>query len=141
MVFGEILAGFIATAVMTIVMVYLGPMMGMMPKNWNIITDGLGGMMNRMMGVSKSMGWLAHFTVGTILHPFVFALIWQLIFSSLLGGASFYVYVLVFAVMMIMMFPMLGVPSDFKSKMMMGVIVVHLIYAVTYIYTLPLFNF
>lgn len=141
MVFGEILAGFIATAVMTIVMVYLGPMMGLMPKNWNMITDGLGGMMNKMMGVSKSMGWLAHFIVGSILHPYVFVLVWQLIFSGLLGGASFYVYVLVFAVMMIMMFPMLGVPNDFKSKMMMGVILVHLIYAVTYIYTAPLFNF
>ena len=139
MVFGEILAGFIATAVMTVVMVYLAPMMKMMPKDWNMITDGLGGMMNKMMGVPKTMGWVAHFMVGMIIHPYLYGFV-AFIFTFA-GVYGFYVYVLIFAVMMIMMFPMLGIPEDFKTMMMMGVIIVHLIYGATYLLAIQYFAF
>ena len=143
MILGSIIAGLFATAIMTLVMLYVGPMMGLMPSDWNMITDGLGGMINKMMGLTKSMGWIAHFMVGSLIHPLVYDYIWTSIFGSILVNIwlSFSIYALVFAAIMIMMFPMLGIPSDYKSKMRMGVIVVHIVYALSFVYLVGIFNF
>ncbi|OLS21058.1 MAG: hypothetical protein HeimC2_33300 [Candidatus Heimdallarchaeota archaeon LC_2] len=122
----EYLAGFVGTVVMTM-MILFGDRMGLMPpqSQYRLIVDGMGGKMNEMMGVPKEMAWAVHFGIGTILHP-------VLIDILDLSFASEIVYALVFAGVMIMMLSFMGAPSEWKSKMSMGIIMAHLAYVIIF---------
>lgn len=95
------IAGFVATVVLSILMV-LKAMMGLMP-DLNVVA-----MLSKMMGSPPVMGWLAHFVVGTIAWGGLFALIHEKI-----PGGALWVKGVVFAVgawlaMMIVVMPMAG---------------------------------
>ncbi|RMF08675.1 MAG: DUF2938 family protein [Alphaproteobacteria bacterium] len=67
-----IIAGLIATAVLSVLMLLKG-MMGMMP-DLNVIQ-----MLAGMMGRGALMGWIAHFTIGAI---------YGLVFAQIAGGGT-----------------------------------------------------
>lgn len=115
-----ILAGVIGTAVMTVMSVFIAPMMGMPPMNPAEMLAG-------QMGGNMMMGWAAHFMVGIIL-----AVIYALVANRLPGpvvvrGAVFGVapWLMAQAVMM----PMMGM-GMFSGSMTMagGSLVGHLLY-------------
>ena len=68
-----IVAGLAGTAVMTALML-MAPMMGMPPMN-------IGKMLGSMMGGITTLGWVAHFMIGTVL-----AVIYAALFASRLPG-------------------------------------------------------
>ncbi len=95
------LAGFIATAVLSMVML-MKSAMGLMP-NLSIIA-----MMAGMMGGSQATAWIVHFLIGTVLWGVVFA--WL---DPHLPGAHHWTRGIVFGIgawllMMIVMMPMAG---------------------------------
>lgn len=63
-----VLAGFVATVVLSALMVMKG-MMGMMPE-LNVIT-----MLGSMTGGGAVMGWISHFVIGTILWGVLYVLV------------------------------------------------------------------
>ncbi len=97
-----IVGGFIGTVVMTMMILY-GYMMSLMPKDWNMIIDGMGKKMNDMMGVPASMAWAVHFLIGTIIHPFVYDSVWVGALGLNLGPyINEIVYAIIFAIIMVM---------------------------------------
>lgn len=95
------IAGFVATVVLSVLMVFKA-MMGLMP-DLNVIA-----MLSRMMGSPPVMGWVAHFVIGTIAWGGLFALLHEKI-----PGNTLWVKGIVFAVgawllMMIVVMPMAG---------------------------------
>lgn len=127
-----IVGGFVGTIIMTMMILY-GYMMSLMPKDWNMIVDGMGKKMNEMMGVPASMAWVVHFMIGTIIHPLTYDNVWVGILG-LSFGAYFneIIYALIFAVMMILMLGFLGAPKEWRGKMAIGIIMAHIIYAVIF---------
>lgn len=100
-VFEGMLAGFIATAVLSGLMVMKG-LMGVMPEL--DIARMLGG----MMGQGPAAGWVAHFAIGTVAWGGLFAVL----FSLIPGGAP-WIKGAVFGLaawllMMVMVMPMAG---------------------------------
>jgi hypothetical protein len=96
-----LLAGFVATVVLSALMVVKG-MMGVMPEL------DVAAMIGMMMGVSVAVGWVVHFMIGTIVWGGGFALLYELI-----PGGSAVVKGIVFGVaawlgMMIIVMPMAG---------------------------------
>ena len=125
-----IIGGFLGTIVMTMMILY-GSKMNLMPSGWNMLTDGLGGMMNNMMGVSPNMAYMVHFLIGTVVHPLTYNYIWVDALGVDLGSyINEIVYALIFAVMMIGMLPMLKAPDGWTSKIAMGIIMAHIVYAI-----------
>lgn len=122
----EFLAGFVGTVVMTM-MILFGDKMGLMPpqSQYRLIVDGMGGKMNDMMGVPKEMAWIVHFGIGTIAHPLLIDIL-DLSFVTEIA------YALVFAFAMIMMLDFMGAPSEWKSKMTMGIIMAHVVYVIVF---------
>ncbi|MEC5325340.1 DUF6789 family protein [Aurantimonas sp. A3-2-R12] len=95
------LAGFIATAVLSVMMVAKG-IMGVMPEL------DVAAMLSMMMGAPVIVGWLAHFMIGTLAWGGGFAILYEAI-----PGGSAVVKGIVFGVaawlaMMIMVMPMAG---------------------------------
>ena len=96
-----ILAGFVATVVLSVLML-MKAMMGIMPDL------DIAQMLGSMMGTGPAMGWVGHFFIGTVL--------WGLLFSFLaphLPGSSNWQRGIVFGlgawlIMMIMVMPMAG---------------------------------
>ncbi len=129
-ILGLIVGGFVGTVVMTMMILY-GYMMSLMPKDWNMIVDGMGKKMNEMMGVAPSMAWFVHFMIGTIIHPVVYQYLWV---DTLHIGLGVYineiVYAIIFAIMMVMMLGFLGAPNGWRVKMSIGIIMAHIVYAV-----------
>ncbi len=123
----EYLAGFVGTVVMTM-MILFGDKMGLMPpqSQYRLIVDGMGGKMNEMMGVPKEMAWAAHFAIGTIVHPLLIDIL-------ALSAALEFLYALVFAGAMIMMLDFMGAPSEWKSKMSMGIVMAHVVYVIVFL--------
>ncbi len=121
--------GLVGTIIMTMMILY-GYMMKMMPENWNMITDGLGAMMNKMVGLPNSMGWLMHFMIGVIIHPLLFEYVWVGTFGITLGGAilNAVVFAMIFALMMIVMSTMMEIPEFSRMMMAIGIIMAHLVY-------------
>jgi uncharacterized membrane protein YagU involved in acid resistance len=115
-----ILAGVIGTAVMTVVGLYVAPLMGIPPMN---PADMLAG----AMGGSMVLGWLGHFMIGIIL-----AVIYALVSGALPGppvvrGALY--GLAPFLVAMIVVMPMMGMPLfGGSAAMAMGSLIGHLVY-------------
>jgi len=97
-----LVAGFVATVVLSAMMIAKG-MMGVMPE-LDVIA-----MLSMMMGAPAAMGWLAHFMIGTIAWGGGFAVLYALIpgGTALLKGIVF--GVAAWLGMMIMVMPMAGV--------------------------------
>ncbi len=123
----SILAGVLATAVMTVFML-LAPMMGFPKMN-------PADMMSGMLGVSPIVGWIMHFMIGII-----FAAVYVYLFNprvhihSRAGKGMVYgIVVFVFAqVMMFLMSKMMPMPSnsmkDDMVLMMIGSLIGHLVF-------------
>jgi len=95
------LAGFVATIVLSAMMIAKG-MMGVMPE-LDVIA-----MLSMMMGAPAALGWLAHFMIGTIAWGGGFAVLYALI-----PGGTALVKGIVFCIaawlgMMIVVMPMAG---------------------------------
>jgi hypothetical protein len=96
-----LVAGFVATVVLSALMVAKG-MMGLMPEL------DIAAMIGTMMGASVAVGWIVHFMIGTIAWGGGFALLYELI-----PGGSAVVKGILFGVaawlgMMILVMPMAG---------------------------------
>ncbi|RMG26353.1 MAG: hypothetical protein D6732_21385 [Methanobacteriota archaeon] len=125
-----IVGGFIGTVVMTMMILY-GYMMSLMPKDWNMIIDGMGKKMNDMMGVPASMAWGVHFLIGTIIHPLVYDSVWVGALGLNLGPyINEIIYAIIFAIIMIMMLGFLEAPREWRGKMAIGIIMAHIVYAI-----------
>jgi uncharacterized membrane protein YagU involved in acid resistance len=100
------IAGFSATVVLSVLMM-MKSAMDIMPQ-LDIISM-LGTMAQNIMGMGgASVGWLAHFLVGTVLWGFLFALLYPNLPGSnaVTKGATF--GVLAWLMMMIVVMPMAG---------------------------------
>lgn len=125
-----IVGGFVGTVVMTMMILY-GYMMQLMPKDWNMIIDGMGKKMNEMMGVPATMAWVVHFAIGTLIHPYFYDLVWVGALGITLGAyINEIVYALIFAIVMIIMLGFLEAPSEWRGRMSIGIIMAHIVYAV-----------
>lgn len=96
-----IIAGLVATIVLSVLMVLKG-MMGIMPE-LNVIA-----MLAGQMGGSTMMGWVAHFVVGAIIYGLAFANL-----RGMLPGGSNLVKGIVLGIigwlmMMVVVMPMMG---------------------------------
>lgn len=113
-------AGVVGTAVMTMVGLWVAPLMGMPPMNPAEMLAG-------PMGGSMIMGWLGHFMIGTVL-----AIIYALVAKWLPGppalrGALYGVAPFLLAQIVVM--PMMGMPVFSGSvEMAMGSLIGHLVY-------------
>ncbi len=119
-----IVAGVVATATMTVLMM-MGPMMGMPEMN-------IGKMLGGFMGIGDSLGWVAHFMIGTVL-----GFIYVYVFLSKLPGAPWLkgaIYGLIpWLVSQVMVNPMMGAgvfASNMPDPMMMvmGSLMGHVVY-------------
>ncbi len=112
--------GFAGTVAMTMVGVWIAPMMGLAPMNPAT-------MLAAAMGGSAILGWLAHFMIGVTL-----AFAYSLVSAKLPGsypvrGALFAIAPWLLAQLVVM--PMMGMPLFSGSMMMaMGSLVGHLVY-------------
>ncbi len=119
-----ILAGFIATLAMTMVM-YVAPMMGMPKMD---IAAMLGSMMSKQMPAPMSGGWLMgmmmHFVNGTIIFPLIYAyLLYPLLPGSpLLKGVVWGLILWLLSQMMVMPMMGMGVFSSNAPQAMMNVV-------------------
>ena len=120
------LGALVGTIVMTMMILY-GYKMGMMKPGFNMITDGLGKMMNDKMGIPVVMGWVVHLMIGIGIHPTLHQLVWVDAFG-LDGVVLAIVFALIFAMMMIAMLPMLGVEKEWRMKTSMGIVMAHIAY-------------
>lgn len=121
-----ILAGLVATAAMTMLML-VGPMMGM-PKM------PIGNMLAAFMGIPVVLGWVAHFMIGTVLAIIYSAVIVErLPGAAVARGALFSLIPWLLA--QVMVNPMMGAgffASNTPAPMMMvmGSLLGHLVYGV-----------
>jgi len=121
-----ILAGLVATIVLSVLMVLKG-MMGMMPE-LNVIA-----MLAGQMGGSTLMGWVAHFVIGAIIYGLAFANL-----RGVLPGGSDPVKGIVLGIvgwliMMIAVMPMMGAGMFAMNMGMMATVatlVLHIIFGV-----------
>lgn len=99
--FNGILAGFVATIVLSVLMV-LKSMMGVMPQ-LDVIA-----MLGSMMGTGAAMGWVAHFVIGAVLWGGAFALLYDRIpgSSAVIRGIVF--GIAAWVIMMVAVMPMAG---------------------------------
>lgn len=119
-----IIAGLVATIVLSILMVLKGRM-GMMPE-LNVIK-----MLAGQMGGSLAMGWIAHFVIGAILYGLAFANL-----RGTLPGGSDVVKGIVLGIvgwliMMIVVMPMMGAGLFAMNMGMMATVatlVLHIIF-------------
>lgn len=119
-----IVAGLVATIVLSILMVLKG-MMGMMPE-LNVIA-----MLAGQMGGSTMMGWVAHFVIGAIIYGLAFANL-----RGVLPGGSDAVKGIVLGIvgwliMMIAVMPMMGAGLFAMGMGMMATVatlVLHIIF-------------
>ena len=96
------LAGFVATAVMSVFMV-MKTMMGVMPEL------DIAAMLAKMMGAPDTpiIGWVGHFMIGTVGYGIVFALLAGKLPGSLVVQGTI-VGMLGWLAMMVMVMPMAG---------------------------------
>jgi hypothetical protein len=113
-------AGMIGTAVMTVVGLYVVPIMGLPPMNPAVMLAGA-------MGGSLALGWMAHFMIGVTL-----AAGYALVGGALPGpgfvrGALYGIAPFLMAQIVVM--PMMGMPVfSGSAAMAMGSLVGHLVY-------------
>ena len=118
------LAGFVATAVLSAMMVAKG-MMGVMPE-LDVVA-----MLGMMMGAPAIIGWLAHFMIGTLAWGGGFAVLYGVIpgGSALIKGIVF--GVAAWLAMMIMVMPMAGAGlfgMNFGVMAPMMTLVLHIVF-------------
>ncbi|PKQ13290.1 MAG: hypothetical protein CVT70_04785 [Alphaproteobacteria bacterium HGW-Alphaproteobacteria-1] len=119
-----LLAGFIATVVLSLLMIGKA-MMGVMPE-LDVIA-----MLSGMMGMPSAMGWVVHFVIGTIAWGGGFALLY-----SAIPGGSAVIKGIVFGIaawlmMMIAVMPMAGAGvfgMNFGMMAPMMTLVLHIIF-------------
>lgn len=123
-----LLAGIVATIVMTIVM-FMAPLMGL-PKM------DAAEMLSMTMGFHIIVGWVMHFMIGVIFalsYTFIFSKLLLKISNKILNGAIFGMIVFVFAqIAMAMMGLVFTMPkmSGNMTLMMLGSIIGHLVYGI-----------
>ncbi|MFO8127185.1 DUF6789 family protein [Yoonia sp.] len=100
-IFAGLIAGFIATVVLSAMMVIKG-LMGLMPEL------DIAAMIGMMMGASVMVGWIVHFMIGTIAWGGGFALLYDMIpgDNAVVKGIGF--GVAAWFGMMIIVMPMAG---------------------------------
>jgi hypothetical protein len=115
-----VLAGILGTIIMTLVGVWLAPMMGMPPMNpAEMLAGAMGGVM--------ILGWAGHFMIGAILAVIYATVAPWLPGPPVLRGALF--GIAPFLVAQVVVLPMMGMPFFSGSMTMaMGSLVGHLIY-------------
>lgn len=117
-----ILAGLLGTVAMTIVAMWVAPMMGMPPMN-------PAGMLAKAMGNNEIFGWIGHFMMGTILALIYAAIQKCLPGPSAIRGALYSIAPWLLA--QIVVVPMMGMPFFMGSmKMAIGSLIGHLVYGV-----------
>ncbi|MBK5097374.1 MAG: hypothetical protein JJE01_06300 [Gemmatimonadetes bacterium] len=115
-----VIAGMIGTAVMTIVGLWVAPLMGMPAMNPAQMLAGA-------MGGSLVLGWIAHFMIGTILAVCYAVAAPFLPGAPALRGALYGIAPFLMAQIIVM--PMMGMPLFSGSAVMaMGSLVGHLVY-------------
>jgi uncharacterized membrane protein YagU involved in acid resistance len=115
-----VLAGVIATAVMTVVGLWVAPLMGMPAMN-------PAEMLAMNMGGISALGWIAHFSIGTILALIYAAVARRIPGPPALRGALY--GIAPFLVAQIVVMPMMGMPLfSGSAAMALGSLVGHLIY-------------
>lgn len=95
------IAGFVATLVLSVLM-FLKSMMGVMP-GLDVIM-----MLSQMMGSPSSMGWIAHFMIGTVVWGIGFAVLYDVIPGGSAVMKSIVFGVAAWLIMMIVVMPMAG---------------------------------
>ena len=114
------MAGMIGTVVMTVVGLFVAPMMGMPPMNPAEMLAG-------QMGGNMAIGWVAHFMIGVILAVIFAQVGGALPGSAIVRGALFGIAPWLLAQVAVM--PMMGMPLFSGSmSMAMGSLVGHLVY-------------
>lgn len=115
-----VLAGILGTVVMTVVGLWIAPLMGIPPMNPAAMLAGA-------MGGSLLFGWLGHFMIGTVLALIYAAVSPMLPGPPVLRGALY--GVAPFLLAQIAVIPMMGMPIFSGSAVIaMGSLVGHLIY-------------
>jgi uncharacterized membrane protein YagU involved in acid resistance len=115
-----ITGGILGTTVMTVVGIWVAPLIGIPPMNPAVMLAGV-------MGGVLAAGWIAHFAIGTVL-----ALIYGVVAPSLPGpppfrGALYGIAPFLMAQMVVM--PVMGMPFFSGSlPMVMGSLIGHLVY-------------
>lgn len=123
------LAGLIATVVLSVLMVIKG-MMGMMP-DVNVIK-----MLAGQMNSSASMGWVAHFMIGVIGYGIIYAVLFANKTTNKNVQNGILLAVIGWLLMMVVLMPMMGA-GLFGLQMPSGVMVpvatfiLHLIFGAT----------
>ncbi len=122
--FGKaVLAGIVGTIAMTLVGLYVAPIMGMPAMNPAAMLAG-------PMGGSMALGWVGHFMIGIILAVIYAAVAGNLPGSGALRGAIYGIAPWLMAQLIVM--PMMGMPVFSGSMMMaMGSLIGHLVYGAT----------
>jgi hypothetical protein len=124
----SLIAGIIATAVMTFIM-FVAPLMGMPKMN-------PAAMLSRMMGMPILVGWLAHFMIGVIFAAtYVYFLNSKIrIANKIVKGMVFGFIVFIFAqIAMAVMGALIGElpePEGSMIMMMIGSIMGHLVFGI-----------
>jgi uncharacterized membrane protein YagU involved in acid resistance len=115
-----VLAGIIATAVMTAVGLWIAPLMGMPRMNpAEMLAMNMGGIL--------ALGWVAHFAIGTTLALIYAAVAHRIPGHPALRGALYGIAPFLLAQVVVM--PMMGMPFfSGSAAMAMGSLVGHLIY-------------
>lgn len=94
-------AGFVATLVLSVLMVAKG-MMGLMP-DLNVIK-----MLGQMSGGGPTMGWIGHFVIGTVFWGIGYAVLYHWIPGSAPWVKGLLFGIAAWLLMMIMVMPMAG---------------------------------
>ena len=115
-----IIAGVIATAIMTVVGLIVAPMMGIPRMN-------PAEMLAMQMGGVLAIGWIAHFMIGTI-HAVIYAAVARFIPGPPAARGALY-GIAPFLLAQIVVMPMMGMPVfSGSASLAMGSLIGHLIY-------------
>ncbi len=95
------IAGFVATIVLSVLMIAKG-MMGLMP-DVNVIA-----MLASKMGGQMDMGWLAHFMIGTFIYGLIFTFVFAPMPFGNLAFRGIIMGILGWLMMMVVVMPMMG---------------------------------
>lgn len=130
----SIIAGVIATAVMTLVM-FIAPMMGMPKMNPPA-------MLSMVMGFPLAIGWMMHFMIGIIFalsYAFIFRNLLKKISSNVVKGVIFGIIAFVWAQismkMMGLVFMMPSMPGSAVLNIM-GSMLGHIVFGITVVLTI-----
>jgi uncharacterized protein DUF6789 len=96
-----IVAGLIATAVLSVIMIMKG-MMGLMPQ-LNVIA-----MLGSMMGTSSAIAWAIHFMIGAVAWGAGFAILFNLLPGKSSTGKGISLGLAAWLMMMFLVMPMAG---------------------------------